>query len=154
MGEGVPAIFTGLAMRHAAAAIDGSGDPPSGSRDISWPTNDNPPNNPRARRTSLSRVHRRVVEPVETEQDNEPRVWFQRTVLSDRVTVPEPGDDLRTWKRMNGNIALGFETMEVVHFGAERDRSKRSLSTDEVMYLNIRNRAAKGCFYEGRGDCS
>src|SRR6266851_1353566 len=108
MGEGVPAIFTGLSMRHAAAAFDGSGDPPQAGAGTY-----------RGRQTTIRQTTR--------EQDNEPRLSFQRTVLSDRVTVPEPGDDLRTWKRMNGNIALGFETMEVVHL-AERDRSatKRS----------------------------
>jgi hypothetical protein len=29
----------------------------------------------------MSRVHRRLIEPIETEQDNEPRLSFQHTVF-------------------------------------------------------------------------
>jgi hypothetical protein len=59
---------------------------------------------------TLSRVHRRLIEPLETDQDDEPRLSFQHTVFC-QTSLPyrDPGDDVRKWKRANGNVMLQLE---------------------------------------------
>jgi hypothetical protein len=51
----------------------------------------------RARKVNtLSRVHRRLIEPIETEQDNEARLSFQHTVFCQAgLPYRNPGDDVR-----------------------------------------------------------
>jgi hypothetical protein len=61
------------------------------------------------RRANLnSRVHRRLIEPVElTEQDNEPRLSFQHTVFCQTgLPYRNPGDDVRLWQRAQGAAFL------------------------------------------------
>ena len=49
---------------------------------------------------TLSRVHRRLIEPIETEQDNEQRLAFQHTVFCQTgLPYRNPGDDVRVWQR-------------------------------------------------------
>ena len=59
---------------------------------------------------TMSRVHRRLIEPIETEQDNEPQLAFQHTVFC-QTSLPyrNPGDDVRKWKRTNGSVVLQLE---------------------------------------------
>jgi hypothetical protein len=76
---------------------------------------------------ALSRVNRRLIEPIETGQDNDdPRLAFQHTVFC-QTSWPyrDPGDDVREWKRINGSIALQVQagdawnptTADFVRFG-------------------------------------
>jgi hypothetical protein len=52
---------------------------------------------------TLSRVHRRLIEPIETEQDNEARLSFQHTVFCQTgLPYRNPGDDVRLWQRRQG----------------------------------------------------
>ena len=59
---------------------------------------------------TMSRVHCRLIEPIETEQDNEPQLAFQHTVFC-QTSLPyrNPGDDVRKWKRTNGSVVLQLE---------------------------------------------
>ena len=77
--------------------------------------------------TTLSRINRRLIEPIETGQDNDdPRLAFQHTVFC-QTSWPyrDPGDDVREWKRINGSVALQVEagnawnpaTSDFVHLG-------------------------------------
>ena len=44
---------------------------------------------------TMSRVHRRLIEPIETEQDNEARLSFQHTVFCQTgLPYRNPGDDV------------------------------------------------------------
>jgi hypothetical protein len=48
---------------------------------------------------TLSRVHRRLIEPIETEQDNEQRLSFQHTVFCQAgLPYRNPGDQVRLWQ--------------------------------------------------------
>jgi Plasmid encoded RepA protein len=59
---------------------------------------------------TMSRVHRRLIEPLETDQDNEARLAFQHTVFCQTgLPYRNPGDDVRLWKRTNGSVALQLE---------------------------------------------
>lgn len=59
---------------------------------------------------TLSRVHRRLIEPIETEQDNEPRLSFQHTVFCQAgLPYRNPGDDVREWQREQGAVSLLIE---------------------------------------------
>ena len=50
---------------------------------------------------TLSRVHRRLIEPIETEQDNE--LAFQHTVFCQTgLPYRNPGDEVRLWQRSAG----------------------------------------------------
>ena len=49
---------------------------------------------------TLSRVHRRVIEPIESDQDNDPRLAFQHTVFCQAgLPYRDPGDGVRQWQR-------------------------------------------------------
>ena len=49
---------------------------------------------------TLSRVHRRLIEPLETDQDNEARLSFQHTVFCQTgLPYRNPGNDVREWQR-------------------------------------------------------
>jgi hypothetical protein len=67
------------------------------------------------RATALSRVDRRLIEPAETEQDNE-RFAFQHTVFC-QTSLPyrDPGDDVREWQREQGMVSLLVEAGQVRH---------------------------------------
>lgn len=56
---------------------------------------------------TLSRVHRRLIEPIETEQDDDPRLAFQHTVFC-QTSLPyrNPGDEIREWQREQGTVSL------------------------------------------------
>ena len=56
---------------------------------------------------TLSRVHRRLIEPLEFDQEDEPRLSFQHTVFC-QTSLPyrNPGDDVRKWKRTNGSVVV------------------------------------------------
>lgn len=59
---------------------------------------------------TLSRVHRRLIEPIETDQDNEPQLAFQHTVFCQTgLPYRNPGDDVRLWTRKQGNTALEIQ---------------------------------------------
>jgi hypothetical protein len=71
-----------------------------------------------ARKANLnSRVHRRLIEPVElTEQDNEARLSFQHTVFCQAgLPYRNPGDDVREWKRVQGAVSLLVEAGQAQH---------------------------------------
>jgi hypothetical protein len=59
---------------------------------------------------TMSRVHRRLIEPIETEQDNEQRLSFQHTVFCQAgLPYRNPGAELRLWKRQQGAVSLLVE---------------------------------------------
>ena len=64
----------------------------------------------------MSRVHRRLIEPIEIDQDNEPRLAFQHTVFC-QTTLPyrDPGDDVREWKRQQGTTSLLIKAGEALN---------------------------------------
>jgi hypothetical protein len=63
---------------------------------------------------TMSRIHRRLIEPIETEQDNEPRLSFQHTVFCQTgLPYRNPGDDVRVWERRQGKILLRVHAGEV-----------------------------------------
>jgi hypothetical protein len=71
-----------------------------------------------ARKANLnSRVHRRLIEPVElTEQDNDPRLSFQHTVFCQTgLPYRNPGDDLREWERQQGRTLLHVQAGHVAN---------------------------------------
>src|SRR5579862_4597241 len=71
---------------------------------------------------TLSRVHRRLIEPIETDQDNEARLSFQHTVFCQAgLPYRDPGDSLRVWERRQGAILLR------VHAGEIADPATRDL---------------------------
>ncbi|MGD0109638.1 MAG: hypothetical protein ABSC06_37280, partial [Rhodopila sp.] len=58
---------------------------------------------------ALSRTDRRLIEPIETGQDNE-RLAFQHTVFC-QTSLPyrDPGDAVREWQREQGMVSLLVE---------------------------------------------
>jgi hypothetical protein len=64
---------------------------------------------------TLSRVHRRLIEPIElTEQDNEPQLAFQHTVFCQTgLPYRNPGDSLRLWQRAQGAAFLEVQAGRV-----------------------------------------
>ena len=56
---------------------------------------------------ALSRVHRRLIEPIELEQGAEQQLAFQHTVFC-QTSLPyrNPGDDVRLWQREQGAVTL------------------------------------------------
>jgi hypothetical protein len=75
---------------------------------------------------TLSRVHRRLIEPIETDQDNETRLAFQHTVFCQAgLPYRDPGDAVREWQREQGAVSLLIKagearnprTREWVHLG-------------------------------------
>lgn len=64
---------------------------------------------------TMSRVHRRLIEPVElTEQDNS--LLFQHSVFC-QTSLPyrNPGDDVRLWQRAQGTTFLEIEAGRLFH---------------------------------------
>jgi Plasmid encoded RepA protein len=63
---------------------------------------------------TMSRVHRRLIDPIETEQDNE--LAFQHSVFC-QTSLPyrNPGDDVRLWQRSQGTTFLEIEAGRVLH---------------------------------------
>jgi hypothetical protein len=63
---------------------------------------------------TMSRVHRRLIEPIETEQDNE--LAFQHSVFC-QTSLPyrNPGDDVRLWQRLQGTTLLQIEAGHIYH---------------------------------------
>ena len=56
---------------------------------------------------TLSRVHRRLIEPLETDQDNEARLAFQHTVFCQTgLPYRNPGDDVRHGSVTQGAVSL------------------------------------------------
>jgi Plasmid encoded RepA protein len=97
-----------------------------GEHNMTEPTNDNPqlslgaiiaslPAVKVAKKTNtMSRVHRRLIEPIETEQDNEARLSFQHTVFCQAgLPYRDPGDDLRLWQRTQGAVLLEVQAGRV-----------------------------------------
>ena len=65
---------------------------------------------------TLSRVHRRLIEPIETDQDNEPRLSFQHTVFCQAgLPYRNPGDDVRLWTRRQGAAVLQVQAGQVLN---------------------------------------
>jgi replication initiator protein len=56
---------------------------------------------------TLSRVHRRLIEPIETEDGDDARLAFQHTVFC-QTSLPyrDPGDDVREWQREQGAVSM------------------------------------------------
>ena len=64
---------------------------------------------------TLSRVHRRLIEPLEIDQDNEARLSFQHTVFCQTgLPYRNPGD-MRVWERRQGTILLRVHAGEVAN---------------------------------------
>lgn len=64
---------------------------------------------------TLSRVHRRLIEPLETDQENEVRLAFQHTVFCQAgLPYRNPGDDLRLWQRRQGSVTLEIQAGRVL----------------------------------------
>jgi hypothetical protein len=66
---------------------------------------------------TLSRMQRRLIAPIETEQDNDdPRLAFQHTVFC-QTSWPyrNPGDDVRLWQREQGMITLQVQAGHVAN---------------------------------------
>jgi hypothetical protein len=65
---------------------------------------------------TMSRVHRRLIEPLETDQDNEARLAFQHTVFCQAgLPYRNPGDDVRLWQRRQGAILLQVQAGHVAN---------------------------------------
>lgn len=65
---------------------------------------------------TLSRVHRRLIEPLESDQDNEVRLSFQHTVFCQAgLPYRNPGDDVRLWQREQGAVSLRVEAGSAFH---------------------------------------
>jgi hypothetical protein len=65
---------------------------------------------------TLSRVHRRLIEPIESDQDNEARLSFQHTVFCQAgLPYRNPGDGMRVWERRQGTILLRVHAGEVAN---------------------------------------
>src|SRR5271168_5207651 len=66
---------------------------------------------------TLSRVHRRLIEPVELAEDgDEPRLSFQHTVFCQAgLPYRNPGDGVREWKREQGTVSLLVEAGQAQH---------------------------------------
>ena len=64
---------------------------------------------------TMSRVHRRVIEPIETEQDNEMPCVSAHGVLSGRLALPEPRRRLRSGSRTQGAVSLLIKAGEARH---------------------------------------
>ena len=64
---------------------------------------------------TMSRVHRRLIEPLElTEQDNEARLAFQHTVFCQTgLPYRNPGDGVRLWQRSQGAAFLEVQAGRV-----------------------------------------
>jgi replication initiator protein len=62
----------------------------------------------------MSRVHRRLIEPIETEQDND--LAFQHSVFC-QTSLPyrNPGDGVRQWQRSQGTTVMQIEAGHVYH---------------------------------------
>src|SRR4051812_13673043 len=62
---------------------------------------------------TLSRVHRRLIEPLETDQDNE--LAFQHSVFC-QTSLPyrNPGDNVRLWQRSQGTTMLVVQAGQVL----------------------------------------
>ena len=63
---------------------------------------------------TLSRIHRRLIEPFDAEQDND--LAFQHSVFC-QTSLPyrNPGDDVRLWKRTQGAVSLLVEAGHAQH---------------------------------------
>jgi hypothetical protein len=63
---------------------------------------------------TLSRVHRRLITPLDAE-DDEQRLAFQHTVFC-QTSLPyrDPGDDVRLWKRTQGAVKLEIQAGRVL----------------------------------------
>jgi hypothetical protein len=65
---------------------------------------------------TLSRVHRRLIEPLEIDQDNEARLAFQHTVFCQAgLPYRNPGDDVRVWQREQGAVSMRIEAGSARH---------------------------------------
>jgi hypothetical protein len=65
---------------------------------------------------TLSRVHRRLIEPLESDQDNEARLSFQHTVFCQAgLPYRNPGDDVRLWQREQGAVSMRIEAGSARH---------------------------------------
>jgi hypothetical protein len=64
---------------------------------------------------TLSRVHRRLIEPIDTEDGDDPRLAFQHTVFC-QTSLPyrDPGDGVRLWKRVQGKALLEVQAGRVL----------------------------------------
>ena len=64
---------------------------------------------------TLSRVHRRLIEPLESDQDNEARLSFQHTVFCQAgLPYRDPGDHVRLWQRTQGAVLLEIQAGRVL----------------------------------------
>jgi hypothetical protein len=63
---------------------------------------------------TMSRVHRRLIEPIEIQRDNE--LAFQHSVFCQTgLPYRNPGDDVRLWQRSQGTTFLEIEAGRVLH---------------------------------------
>lgn len=65
---------------------------------------------------TLSCIHRRLIEPIETDQDNELRLSFQHTVFCQAgLPYRNPGDNVRLWTRKQGAAVLQVQAGQVLN---------------------------------------
>lgn len=64
---------------------------------------------------TLSRVHRRLITPLDAEDDDDQRLAFQHTVFC-QTSLPyrNPGDDVRLWKRTQGMAMLVIQAGQIL----------------------------------------
>lgn len=63
---------------------------------------------------TLSRVHCRLIEPIETDQDNGAKLAYQHTVFCQTgLPYRNPGDDVRLWQRAQGAAFLEVQAGRV-----------------------------------------
>ncbi len=93
---------------------------------------------------TMSRVHRRLIEPIETEQDNEPQLAFQHTVFC-QTSLPyrNPGDDVRKWKRTNGSVVLQLEAGDAWNVEGNRLTRQHFFPTINAMRVPSRRSRVK-----------
>jgi len=73
-----------------------------------------PPVRAARKANTLSRVHRRLIEPLESDQDNEARLSFQHTVFCQAgLPYRDPGDERRLWQRTQGAVLLEVQAGRV-----------------------------------------
>jgi hypothetical protein len=66
---------------------------------------------------TMSRVHRRLIEPAElADDDDEPRLSYQHTVFC-QTSLPyrNPGEEVRQWQREQGSVSLLVKAGEARH---------------------------------------
>jgi hypothetical protein len=90
-------------------------EPPSDTRGISDVLKHLPAFREAQKINTLSPVHRRILTPRDTTQDDDPRLAFQHTVLCQtHLPYSDPGDAVREWECKQGTASLLIEAGKVL----------------------------------------